>query len=307
MGTSWSVNLVGPPQIDIAYIRQGIERELNIVVMQMSTWETGSDLSRFNRTTESWLSLPVEFFEVLQTALQVAAESDGAFDPTAGPLVNLWGFGPVGRYQETNFCMPTQAAIESVRRLCGWRRIELDVPSRRAYQRGDAYVDLSAIAKGFAVDRVASFLKRSGYENHLVEIGGELRGSGIKPDGQPWWVALEQPLGCDAGDVVVALHGLSVATSGDYRRWYKADDGRSYGHTIDPRTGWPVNHGVASVTVLHENCMMADAWSTALTVLGPARGMCIAEAKQLPALFVVRRADGGVDEVMSAAFTALMQ
>lgn len=307
MGTSWSVNVVVSPVTNISALAHCIEQELNLVVMQMSTWENNSDLSRFNRAAAcSWETLPREFFDVLQTALEVAEESKGAFDPTAGPLVNLWGFGPVIRYQEDDFCVPAVDAIEAARRLCGWQRIRLDAASQKAYQPGGIYVDLSAIAKGFAVDRIANRLEQLGYTSYLVEIGGELRGSGIKPDAQPWWVMLEQPPGDNSDETVIALHGLSVATSGDYRRWHNADSGLRYAHTIDPRTGWPVNHGVASVTVLHKSCMLADAWSTALNVLGPGQGMHLAEAKRLPVLFVIRRNDGGFDEAMSEAFAALM-
>ncbi|MET0383542.1 MAG: FAD:protein FMN transferase, partial [Burkholderiaceae bacterium] len=182
-------------------------------------------------------------------------------------------------------------------------------------------LDLSAIAKGHGVDRVAILLGRLGFESHLVEVGGELRGTGIKPDGQPWWVALERPScgglpgtaapsdesGRDPNGrlpaTLVALHGLSAATSGDYRRWFE-HDGVRYSHTIDPRDGRPVRHGLASVTVLHADCMTADALSTALTVMGPSDGPDFAERQAIAALFVVRGRDG-LRERMTSAFEAM--
>jgi thiamine biosynthesis lipoprotein len=170
-------------------------------------------------------------------------------------------------------------------------------------------IDLSAIAKGFAVDKLARLLTARGIANHLVEVGGELRGAGGKPDGQPWWVALEapppgRPGGAVATDTVVALHGLAVATSGDYRRCF-AHDGQRLCHSIDPRSGRPIAHGLASVTVLHQACMLADAQSTALTVLGLDHGLAHAQQHRIAALFVQRTVDG-VEEHMSDAFAALL-
>jgi thiamine biosynthesis lipoprotein len=178
---------------------------------------------------------------------------------------------------------------------------------RRALrQPGGLALDLSAIAKGFAVDLVARRLVAAGIESHLVEIGGELRGSGVKPDGQPWWVRLEHPDPDSAGgDTLLALHGLAVATSGDYRRWFE-QDGTRYGHTIDPRDGRPIRHGLAAVTVIHPQCMLADAWSTALNVLGPDAGPALATRLGLAARFVVRH-EGRFEERTSAAFDSLLQ
>ena len=158
-------------------------------------------------------------------------------------------------------------------------------------QPGGVQLDLSAVAKGYGVDRLAFYLKSQGVQHYLVEVGGELRGAGLKPDGQPWWVVLEQVPGADgaeaADELVLALHGLSVATSGDYRRYFERD-GRRYSHTIDPRNGVPIANDLASVTVVHPQCMAADAWSTALTVLGAEQGLRLAERLGLAARFVAR-------------------
>jgi thiamine biosynthesis lipoprotein len=315
MGTTWSVRLVGPAGLTHAPVAQAIQRELDDVVAQMSPWERDSDITRFNRASAgSWQVLPPAFFEVLLYALQVARDSEGAYDPTAGALVGAWGFGPEGRHDEPGFEPPSASLIAAARAVGGWQRLEVDAANRRVRQPGGLHIDLSAVAKGYAVDRVAAMLAaRFGFDDALVEVGGELRGNGLKPDGQPWWVALESAprwrggeLSADASLPLtrVALHGLSVATSGDYRRFFRRGDVR-YAHTIDPRSGLPIAHGLALVTVLHERCMAADALSTALTVLGLTEGMAWAEARGIAALFVTRRPDGSLEDHQSRAFAAL--
>jgi len=314
MGTTWSVRMVTNAG-KLPQLRLAIQAELDLVVAQMSTWEASSDLSRFNAAAAgSWHRLPAEFFHVLQYALQVARESHGAYDPTAGALVNAWGFGPTGRYGENGFAAPDDAQLEAARARCGWQRLELDPAMQRACQPGGMYVDLSAIAKGYGVDQVARRLLQLGVKDFLVEVGGELRGEGVKPDGQPWWVALEQPLPdtltSAAGDTaaesgtVAALHGWSAATSGDYRRYFESGRTR-YSHTIDPRSGRPIRNGLASVTVLHRSCMTADAWSTALGVLGADEGCALANSLGLCALFL-RRAQNGFVETLSEPLKALL-
>jgi thiamine biosynthesis lipoprotein len=285
MGTTWTVKLVIPSEEILPVIRAGIEKQLNLVVNQMSTWEEHSHLSCFNRAPAgTWQALPPEFYRVLDYALSVACDTGGAYDPTAGPLVNLWGFGP--NYPRTT--APASALIGEVRQRSGWWKIKLDPEMRAAFQPGGIYVDLSAVAKGYAADRIAGFLEESGIANYLVETGGELRGAGFKPDASPWWVGIEQPPGFESyPETIVACFGIAVATSGDYRRYFE-QGGRRYSHTIDPRTGYPVNHNLASVTVLHESCMPADALSTALTVLGPEEGFSFARRHNLAAHFLER-------------------
>ncbi|SPC20052.1 FAD:protein FMN transferase [Cupriavidus taiwanensis] len=304
MGTSWSVAALLPPDADAGAIGAGIRAVLGRVIAQMSNWEADSDLSRFNRAPSgSWHALPADAFAVLQAALQVARDSGGAYDPSAGPLVDLWGFGPAPARRAP----PSPDDVQAARGRCGWARIEIDAAGRRAWQPGGVALDFCAIAKGFAVDAVARYLCEQGLEHHLTEIGGELRGHGVKPDGMPWWVALEAPPGAgsdDAQQTLVALHGLSVATSGDYRRYFDSD-GRRYAHTIDPRTGYPASHALASVTVIHPQCMLADALSTALTVLGPDAGMAHARRHGVAARFLVRTANGFLEH-LSPAFAAML-
>nr|WP_240990333.1 FAD:protein FMN transferase [Cupriavidus taiwanensis] len=306
MGTSWSVAALLPPGADAGAIGAGIRAVLDRVIAQMSNWEAASDLSRFNRAPPgSWQALPADCFAVLQAALQVARDSGGAYDPSAGPLVDLWGFGPAPA--PARHAPPSPDQVRAARARCGWARIETDAAGRLAWQPGGVALDFCAIAKGFAVDAVARFLCEQGLHHHLTEIGGELRGHGVKPDGMPWWVALEAPPGAggdDARQTLVALHGLSVATSGDYRRYFDSD-GRRYAHTIDPRTGYPASHALASVTVIHPQCMLADALSTALTVLGPDAGMAHARRHGIAARFLVRTADGFLEH-LSPAFAAML-
>jgi thiamine biosynthesis lipoprotein len=316
MGTGWTLKYVAPKSSDGTPIGNGVERRLREVVEQMSTWEPSSTLSRFNTAPPgSWHRLDDEFFTVLSVALGVADQGDGAFDPTVGALVNAWGFGPTNRYDSPDFSLPSKAELAEARARSGWRRIKLDRTARLARQPGGLCLDLSSIAKGFAVDHVARYLTQVGIEAFLIEIGGELYGRGVKPDGQPWWVALEQPphderdtcgagQGGRLGETIVALHDLAVATSGDYRRVH-VSNGKRLSHTIDPRSGRPIEHSLASVTVLHESCMLADAWSTAFGVMGVTDGLKTAQALGLPVLFVTR-VEEGFQEHLSGPMHALL-
>src|SRR5450830_1794199 len=268
MGTSWTVHLLDNATSGRAGhvdLQQGLQQQLDLVVAQMSHWSEDSDLGRFNRAEPgSWHSLPAAFCEVLAFAMHVAQASGGAYDPCAGALVNLWGFGPRQRYEQPGFQSPTLDTVAFLLSQQGRRRLALDLPARRVRQPGGLLLDLSAVAKGYGVDRLARYLDGQGIRHYLVEVGGELRGAGSKPDGQPWWVMLEQVDGMTAShpqEMLLALHGLSVATSGDYRRFFQDEDGGArFSHTIDPRNGMPINNQLASVTVVHAECMQAADW-----------------------------------------------
>lgn len=315
MGTSWSVRLVAAPEgspdhLAIDHLQHGLQQQLDAIVAEMSHWETDSDLGRFNRAKAgSWLALPPAFFDVLSFALDVARDSGGAYDPCAGTLVNLWGFGPYGRFDQPEFIPPSPDEISVARTQLAAAGMRLEREGRKALQPGGVQLDLSAVAKGYSVDRLSYYLKTQGIGHYLVEVGGELRGAGVKPDGQPWWVALEEvvdaPAAGEPASLVLALHGLAVATSGDYRRYFELD-GRRYSHTIDPRSGMPIANDLASVTVVHGQCMAADAWSTALTVLGAEQGLALAERRGLAARFVARGADGGFTEHMSSHLRGML-
>lgn len=313
MGTTWQVRVVS--DAEPARLRAGIQAQLDEVVAQMSTWEDGSDISRFNRADAGSVhGLPTAFFEVLDAALALAADTGGAYDPTVGPLVNLWGFGPDGERSAP----PDDAAIAGVMARSGWQRLALDRRTRTVAQPGGLYLDLSSIAKGYGVDRVAGYLDGTGSEAWLVEVGGELRARGRKPDGLPWRVGIEQPAPDDRRDapasgdqqpqlsgIVLEPNDLAVATSGDYRHYFETGQGR-FSHTIDPRSGRPVTHGLASVTVLHTSCMQADALATALTVLGPDAGYRYALERGLAVLFFVHDGDG-FQRRMTPAFERQLQ
>lgn len=302
MGTTWSAVAAAPARLSVDTLDAAILRALDTVVSQMSAWETLSHLSRFNRAEPGSVhDLPPELFSVLDYALTVAAETNGAYDPAAGALTALWGFGPEGRGQ----CVPSDGAIAAARAVSNWRRLSLQQGSRSAMQPGGLVVDLCAVAKGFAVDCLADVMRAHDCTGFLVEIGGELRGEGCKPDGTPWWVAVEPPRAAAAlPDTLIALHGLAVATSGDHRRYFE-HEGRRYGHTIDPRSGRPVQNGVAAVSVVAESCMEADALSTALFVLGEEDGLRFAGQRGIAALYVLD--DGSrLRQRVSPAFAAMM-
>jgi len=310
MGTSWSVKLMCPQGVDLHPIRQGIQQQLDLVVAQMSTWSDDSDLRRYNQAgPDTWHVVPAHFMNVLDCALNIAGRSGGAYDPSVGALVNLWGFGPVP-IRSNHPDKPDAAALAQARQRCGWQRVRIDRQRHSVLQPGGLYLDFSAIAKGYGVDLVADYLRSLGIVSYLVEVGGELRGQGVKADGQPWWVGIEQPPPAgplclrDEVQSIVALHGVALATSGDYRRYVEADGSR-YSHTIDPRSGQAIAHALASVTVLHADCMTADAWATALMVLGEEAGPALALEAGLAALFVSRR-DAGFSETMTPAMQAML-
>ncbi|MEH3157922.1 MAG: FAD:protein FMN transferase [Sphingomonas taxi] len=292
MGTRWSVRAVLPAGTDAATIRTAIVARFDGLVAEMSQWQPWSDLSRFNRAAAgSWTVLSPDFAHVIAEALAIAQVTDGAFDPTLGRLVDLWGFGPT-----PTAAPPQEAAIADALAASGWQRLAYSPSDRRLRQPGGLSLDLSGIAKGFAVDAIADLLGRAGISHALVEIGGELVGRGMRPDGQPWWVDLESPPGLSLGPLRIALHGLAVATSGDYRR------GR---HTLDPRTGHPIAHGTVAVSVLAPTALAADAWATALTVLPPAAAVALATEHAIAGR-IVTTGDGTVEERLTPALRAML-
>jgi thiamine biosynthesis lipoprotein len=302
MGTSWSVKACVPPAIPDDDLQQAIQAQLDQVVAQMSPWKSDSDLMRFNRATaNSWHHIPEQFYQVISHALFVAEQTQGAYDPSIGHLANLWGFGPDGKIEHA----PHANTIAQARQFTDWQQLKIDHKVQRIYQPGNLHIDLCSTAKGYGVDQVARYLQERGIHSYLVEVSGELRGLGSKPDGQPWWVVLENlPASETNVENVVALHGLSVATSGDYRRYFE-HQGQRYSHTIDPRTGYPVQHGVAAVTVIHPECMIADALATAMTVLGLEAGMAYAKQLHVAARFIVREGEA-LSEHLSPVFLEMM-
>lgn len=314
MGTSWSARMVVPGGVT-ADLDALLQRELDGIVAQMSHWDDTSLLSRYNRAPAgSWHALPPAFFEVVDFALRVHEDTAGAYDPAAGALVTLWGFGPTGRHSHAGFIAPCAAAVADTLARRALATPQLDRAGRRLLQPGGAVLDFSSVAKGYAVDRLGACLEQAGVRHYLVEVGGELRGAGMKPDGEPWWVEIEgvpdaEPAAAPAAgkrhQAVVALHGLAVATSGDYRSYFH-QGARRVSHTLDPRSGHPIANDVASCTVVANTCMAADALSTALTVMGVREGSAFADARGIAARYLVRTG-GGLAEHTTAAWRQLLQ
>ncbi|TVQ84432.1 MAG: FAD:protein FMN transferase [Chromatiaceae bacterium] len=292
MGTSYSVQIVTPPPaLDAAKLQRQVNDLLEQINASMSTWRPDSELSRFNANPSTdWVAVSPDLAAVVASAQSVSVASDGAFDITVGPLVALWGFGPSADPGQTPETVPAPAAIAAARARTGFRQLAVrtDPPALRK-ARPDLYLDLSGIAKGHGVDRVAALLASLGLGDFLVEIGGELVGRGVNARGEPWRIAIERP---DPGPTrrplqVLPLNGRGLATSGDYRNFFE-HDGVRYTHSIDPASGRPVAHQLASVTVVANSAELADAWATALLVLGPERGPEMARAQDLAALFLIR-------------------
>lgn len=291
MGTTWHVTAVLPSGVasDEADLLNGIESRLEVVNASMSTYLPESEISRFNDApVGDWFSVSPDFYEVLSTAMAISWQSEGAYDVTVGPLVNLWGFGPDGRIGET----PSGESITAVLERVGQDKLRVDGEGPRIKKLARLYLDFSSIAKGFAVDEVSRWLTGEGIDDYLVEVGGEMRVSGVSGRGDPWRVAIEKP-DSNSLDIqqAIRLRNVAVATSGDYRNFFEVD-GVRYSHSIDPRTGYPVAHELVSVTVVHPSAMVADAWATALIVLGGDDARVVAEAEGLAVYFIQRDGEG---------------
>lgn len=288
MGTTYMVKVYGADGIgqDLAL---DIDAELRQVNDQMSTYLKSSELSRFNASESTeWFDVSSDTALVVQAALKISLATDGAFDPTVGPLVELWNFGP----GKTDGGVPAEAEIAKTRRLVGYRNLEARLdPAGLKKSVSGLRVDLSAIAKGHGVDRVVKLLNSKGAQDVFVEIGGEIRTTGQK-GADPWMVGIQKP-DAATNEIQVAhpLSGGSIATSGDYRNYF-SEDGKRYSHTIDASTGRPVDHQTASVTVIADDCMQADAWATAINVLGADKGLDAARENDLSVL-VISRDDAG--------------
>ncbi len=301
MGTTYSVKLYpSQEQLQQNNLFELVDNELERINQLMSTYQPDSELSLLNQLEANTpLTFSSDSIAVLHESKRLYEASGGAFDVTVGPLVNLWGFGPDGKVESK----PSDDALSHAKEFVGMDLIDIRGNSVMKLDER-VYLDFSSIAKGYGVDRVANLLEGLGIHNYLVEVGGELRFSGNKPNGSPWTVAIEKPV-TDRREVQVIIKpkNLAMATSGDYRNYFE-EDGVRYSHTIDPRTGYPINHKLASVTVLHQSAMSADGLATMLTVLGPVAAMEYAEANQL-AVYLIVKTDSGFQGLMSSQFEAL--
>ena len=306
MGTTYDVKVADADLSpdDIRSIGAKIESTLERVNALMSTWRADSELSRFNAThsTEPFDVQP-ETARVFAVALEISRRSRGTFDVTVRPMVEAWGFGETG----TPPAAPTEVELDEIRSHVGWQKLRVD-EARSSLGKTDPLLeaDLSAIAKGYGVDAVSLALEQMGYHAYLVEVGGELRANGVRLDGRAFRVAIEAPdLGTRSIHRVLELRDMGMATSGDYRNFVELDGDR-LSHTLDPRTGRPISHRLASVTVLHQSAMWADAWATALNVMGPDTGYDFAVAEGLAAYFIVRSGSEGFETRATPVFADLV-
>lgn len=309
MGTRYHVKIAPeagtlPGRLSPDRLQGQIDQRLETVEDMMSTYRPESDLSRFNASKSTdWIPVPRPLLEVVEVSQTLSRMSGGMFDVTVGPLVDLWGFGPEPRAGEP----PSAERIEAALARVGFGKLEVrpQPPALRKSLPG-VRIDLSAIAKGYAVDQIAELLDGHGIANYLVEIGGELRGKGRKSGGRHWRVAIERPEpGVRAAQQIVTLDDQAMATSGDYRNFFE-HQGRLYSHTIDPRSGQPVQHRLASVTVLADDCMSADGLATALLAMGDEAGPALAASHEIAALFILR-SDDGFEQWASPAFQARLK
>ena len=283
MGTTYSLLWPANQDVDAQRVREKVELALASINAEMSTYDPSSQLSQFNKqSSPSSLSIGSDFYQVMVLSKSVFEQTDGYFDPTVGPLVNLWGFGP----DKHPINIPSASTIADTKMNTGFSAIQLDEGVIR--KNAPRYVDLSAVAKGFAVDKVALILDDFGISSYLVEIGGELKGKGLKAPGLPWKVAVEKPIEEErAVQEVLPLTNGAMATSGDYRNYFVLE-GKKLSHSIDPFTGYPVEHTLASVTVVDDNCARADALATAMLVMGAEKAKKLAKEEQIAALLIER-------------------
>jgi len=303
MGTTWSVKTTRPPMPE-EQLRLGIQAVLDRIDGRMSTYRTDSEVSRFNRAAAGvWLPTSAETVRVVAEALRIGRLTAGAFDISVGPLVDLWGFGPDFHPDR----IPAQDTITEALRHTGYNKIAFrtQVPALRKSDPA-THIDLSGIAKGYAVDALGEYLLGVGVHDFMAEVGGEVTTRGHNPSGRAWRIAVEKPReGGRQVEQILELRDQGMATSGDYRNYFVID-GVRYSHTIDPVSGWPVRHRPASASVVHASAMTADALATAMLVLGRDKGMALARREGLAVLLIER--DGQrLREHVSDAFRRLQQ
>ena len=309
MGTSYQVQIVDMPgdieAEDLAVDISGLLRELDTETF--STYASNSELSRFNR---HGINIPFvassAMMEVLLMAQEISALSGGAFDVTVGPLVNLWGFGPDLAVFET---VPAQSQIDGERARVGFQFLQISPSTQEIWKTRDIYVDLSAIAKGYAVDQLAEYLDQAGVDNYFLEIGGELKIKGLKPGGESWVPAIEAPVvGVSQVYQIFYSHGdnIAIAGSGDYRNYFEKE-GRRYSHEIDPRNGRPVTHDLAAAYVIDESAARADALATTYMILGPDAAEDLASRQEQAVYFIYKSDGGGFRDYVSAEFNRYLE
>ncbi|MCW8277153.1 FAD:protein FMN transferase [Pseudomonas sp. PCH199] len=300
MGSTYSIKYVRHAGLPApAQVQVEVEKILAEVDRQMSTYRSDSDIERFNQLPANRCqTMPASILELVRVGEQLSKQSEGSYDLTVEPLLNLWGFGPQAREEK----VPTAEALAEVRQRVGHAHLHID--GDQLCKDAAVEVDFNSIAAGYAVDLIAARLEALGIHNYLAEATGELKAAGKKLDGSPWRIALEEPRDDQqVAERIVAVDGYGLSTSGDYRNYFE-QGGQRYSHTFDARTGAPISHTLASVTVIHPSALMADGLSTLLLILGPERGWDYAEKHDIGAFFVIR-ADTGFVTRTSHAFDRL--
>jgi thiamine biosynthesis lipoprotein len=300
MGTTYTVKVLqGPSALTPASLQAGVNAVLLRANRLLSTYDKDSELSQLNHNQSTdWIGVSVDLLAVIEEAQRVSALSSGAFDITVGPLVNLWGFGPELKADE----IPSQEAIDQALARVGYQRLLTQAePPAIKKGRADIYLDLSALGEGYGADKVAEYLESQGIFNYMVAVAGAIRVGGHNAKGSPWIIAVEEPSpGKRAVHKIIQISDEGLSTSGDYRNFFEKD-GKRYSHEIDPKTGRPIQHRLASVTVVSAASMHADAMATALMVMGEAGGFQLAQERKLAAYFIVRVGDG-FKELSTPAF-----
>ncbi|BAJ03305.1 FAD:protein FMN transferase [Shewanella violacea] len=298
MGTTYHIKVVPNEHLpEVNLLQAEIDLALEKVNDQMSTYRPKSELSLFNSMNhEETIKISMDTAGVIAEGIHLYDVTDGALDITLGPLVNLWGFGPDKRPTS----IPSEEVIAAAKAKTGMQYLHLD-GIKLTKTNPDLYVDLSSIAKGYGVDVVAALLDKYHVSGYLVEVGGELSVFGNKMDDKPWRVAIEQPeIGERDVQQVIEPGDMAIATSGDYRNYYE-EEGRQFSHIIDPRSGYPIQHRLASVTVLHKQSMVADGYATAMMVLGTQKSLALAKKENL-AIMLIEKQDSGFKVFYSDAF-----
>jgi len=291
MGTTFNIKVSDIPEnLDNENLKKAIKALLKKINLSMSTYINDSEISLLNQSKSTqWQEVTPEFYKVLKAALSISELSNGAFDITVGPIVNLWGFG----IDSKPFSQPDETKIQVLLNQMGYKHFKLAEYSLEIKKLiPNLYMDLSAIAKGYAVDQVSLLLEEQGIANYLVEIGGEIKLKGQNLDKKLWRIAIEKPVITDrAIHKVLNISNAAMATSGDYRNYYE-ENGVRYSHTIDPRTGYPITHNLASVTVVSDSAMIADGLATAIMVLGSEKGYEMAKLNKIAALLIIKTVEG---------------
>lgn len=286
MGTTYSIKIIETKDIDNEEaLKESIDSLLVDVNKQMSTYIDSSEISQFNQLKDtSWFNVSKDFALVINEGLRISRLTNGDYDITVGSLVNIWGFGKDRKVE----IVPTDKEINKAKKNIGFRYLQVDTTNFRIKKTNtNLYCDLSSIAKGFGVDKVAEFLEKMNHLNFMVEIGGEVRTRGKNQFNDKWHIGISSPNATDLQQVV-NLSGASIATSGDYLNYFEKDELR-YSHLINPKTGKPITHNLASVSVIHKNCAIADAFATAIDIMGSQKGMELAEKEKLSVFMIVRK------------------